>query len=110
MTKNLEAISSGDKKNLYEFLSLFLNIPLMAGFDLAGDILKQVKKKGTAETTLANLPPTTEEIASNLMVFLRDNRDFIDISCVCDTCSRIRGHMKMTDVKRDYVGLPNLED
>ena len=110
MTKNLGAISSGDKKNLYEFLSLFLNVPLMAGFDLAGDILKQVKKKGTAETTLANLPPTTEEIASNLMVFLRDNRDFIDISSVCDTCSRIRGRLKMTDVKRDYVGLPNLED
>lgn len=110
MTKNLGAISSGDKKNLYEFLSLFLNVPLMAGFDLAGDILKQVKKKGTPETSLANLPPTTEEIASNLMVFLRDNRDFIDISSVCDTCSRIRGRLKMTDVKRDYVGLPNLED
>ncbi|MHA1489847.1 MAG: hypothetical protein ACTSRI_09340 [Promethearchaeota archaeon] len=110
MTKNLVAISSGDKKNLYEFLSLFLNVPLMAGFDLAGDILKQVKKKGTPETTLANLPPTTEEIASNLMTFLRDNRDFVDISCVCDTCPRIRGRMKMTDVKRDYVGLPNLED
>ncbi|MBY8985512.1 MAG: hypothetical protein KGD65_10610 [Candidatus Lokiarchaeota archaeon] len=111
MSKNLASISSGDKKNLYEFLTLFLNIPLMAGFDLAGDILKQVKKSGSPSTPLANLPPSTEEIAGNLMAFLRDNKDFIDISNVCDTCPRIIGSKStMTRVKRDYEGLPNMND
>ncbi len=111
MSKNLGSISSGDKKNLYEFLTLFLNIPLMAGFDLAGDILKQVKKSGTPSTPIANLPPTTEEIAGGLMAFLRDNSDFTDISNVCDTCPRIIGsNSTMTKVKRDYEGFPNTDD
>jgi len=111
MTKNLASASSGDKKNTYEFLALFLNLPLMAGFDLAGDILKQVKKTGAPTTPLANLPPDTEAIASNILGFLRDNRDFTDLSTVCDTCDRIIGSKStMTKVKRDYEGLPNLED
>ncbi|TET81619.1 MAG: hypothetical protein E3J43_00475 [Candidatus Heimdallarchaeota archaeon] len=111
MTKSLASISSGDKKNLYEFLTLFLNIPLMAGFDLAGDILKQVKKYGSPSTPLANLPPTTEEIVGGLMAFLRDNPDFTEISNVCDTCPRIIGSKStMTRVKRDYEGLPNMDD
>ena len=109
--KNLGSISSGNKKTLYEFLTLFLNLPLMAGFDLAGDILKQIKKRGTPETPLANLPSTTEEIASSILGFLRDNPDFHEISNVCDTCPRIIGSKStMTKVKRDYEGLPNMED
>ena len=111
MVKKPGKLGSGDKKSLYEFLPLFLNLPLMAGFDLAGDILKQIKKRGSPETPLANLPPTTEEIAGKLMGFLRDNRDFIEISNVCDTCPRIIGSKStMTKVKRDYEGLPNMED
>jgi coenzyme F420-reducing hydrogenase gamma subunit len=111
MTKNLSSISSGDKKTTYEFLSLFLNVPLMAGFDLAADILKQVKKRGAPETPLANLPSDTEAIASNILGFLRDNRDFTEISTVCDTCDRVIGSKStMTKVKRDYEGLPNMED
>ncbi|MFX0069571.1 MAG: hypothetical protein ACFFAO_00560 [Candidatus Hermodarchaeota archaeon] len=110
MASNISSISSGDKKSLYEFLALFLNVPLMAGFDLSGDILKQVKKKGTPSTPLANLPPTTTEIANKIMGYLRDNRDFTEISTVCDTCPRIRGRMKMEKVKRDYEGLPNIDD
>jgi len=111
MTKNLGSASSGDTKSTYEFLTLFLNVPLMAGFDLAGDILKQVKKTGTPTTPLANLPADTEAIASNILGFLRDNRDFTEISTVCDTCDRIIGsNSTMTKVKRDYEGLPNMED
>jgi F420-non-reducing hydrogenase small subunit len=111
MVKNADSLSSGDKKNLYEFLALFLNVPLMAGFDLAGDILKQVKKKGTPQTPLANLPSETEQIASNIMSYLRDHRDFTEISTVCDTCPRIIGSKStMTRVKRDFEGLPNMED
>ncbi len=111
MTKNLASVSSGDTKSTYEFLTLFLNVPLMAGFDLAGDILKQVKKTGAPTTPLANLPADTEAIASNILGFLRDNRDFTDISTVCDTCDRIIGsNSTMTKVKRDYEGLPNMDD
>ncbi|MHA1274151.1 MAG: hypothetical protein ACTSQJ_06455 [Promethearchaeota archaeon] len=110
MTSNVSGISSGDKKSLYEFATLFLNVPLMSGFDLSADILKQIKKKGAPETTLANLPPDTEAITSNVLNFLKNNRDFIDVSTVCDTCPRIRGRVKMNEVKRDYQGLPNLED
>ncbi len=111
MTENLEQISSGDKKNLYEFLTLFLNIPLMAGFDLAGDILQQVKKTGETQTPLANLPNETENIATKIMAFLKDHRDFTEISTVCDTCSRkIGSKSQMTKVKRDYEGLPNMDD
>ena len=36
--------------------------------------------------------------------------DFHELSSVCDTCPRIRGRIKMTEVKRDYEGLPNEED
>jgi F420-non-reducing hydrogenase small subunit len=111
MSQNLELISSGDKKSVFEFLTLFLNVPLMAGFDLSGDILKQIKKNGTLDTPLANLPQTTEEIASNIINLLKDNQDFHKISNVCDTCPRtIRSKFTMTRVKRDYEGLPNLED
>ncbi|MFX0188193.1 MAG: hypothetical protein ACFE8A_10705 [Candidatus Hodarchaeota archaeon] len=111
MTKNLASASSGDIKSTYEFLTLFLNVPLMAGFDLVGDILKQVKKTGAPTTPLANLPPDTETIASNILGFLRGNRDFTEISNVCDTCDRIIGSKStMTNVKRDYEGLPNLDD
>jgi len=111
MANSLGTLSSGDKKSLYEFLPLFLNVPLMAGFDLAGDILKQIKNRGSPETPLVNLPPTTEEIAGKIMEFLRDNRGFTEISNVCDTCPRIIGSKStMTRVKRDYEGLPNMED
>ena len=111
MTENLEQISSGDKKNLYEFLTLFLNVPLMAGFDLAGDILQQVKKTGETQTTLANLPYETGNIATKIMAFLKDHREFTEISTVCDTCPRIIGSTsQMTKVKRDYEGLPNMDD
>jgi len=111
MAKKPGKLSSGDIKNMYEFLTLFLNVPLMAGFDLAGDILKQIKIRGSPTTALAGLPPTTEEIAGKLMEFLKDNRDFTDISNVCDTCPRIIGSKStMTKVKRDYEGLPNLDD
>ena len=110
MSKNLGSINPGNKKTMYEFLTLFLNVPLMAGFDLSGDILKQIKKKGTPQTPLANLPKETMEIASSALNFLKDHREFTEISNVCDTCDRIRGRMTMTDVKRDYQGLPNLED
>ena len=111
MSKNINSISSGNKKSLLEFLTLFLNLPLMAGFYLAGDLLKQIKKRGTLETPLANLPPTTEEIASNFMDFLKNNPDFHEISTVCDTCPRIIGSKStMTRVKRDYEQLSNMED
>ena len=111
IARDLGSITSGDKKNLYEFLALFLNIPLMAGFDLAGDILKQIKNKGNVETPLANIPPSTEEIVSKLLTHLRDNRNFHNISNVCETCPRIIGSKStMTKVKRDYEGLPNLEE
>jgi F420-non-reducing hydrogenase small subunit len=108
MTENLDQISSGDKRNLYEFLTLFLNVPLMAGFDLAGDILQQVKKTGETQTPLANLPYETGNIATKIMAFLKNRRDFTEISTVCDTCPRkIGSKSQMTKVKRDYEGLPN---
>jgi hypothetical protein len=111
MVKNTDALSSGDKKNMYEFLTLFLNIPLMSGFDLAGDILKQIKKTGAPQTPLANLPSETEGIATSIMGYLKDHRDFITVSTVCDTCPRIIGSKStMTEVKRDYEGMPNMED
>lgn len=111
MVQNVDSLSSGDKKNMYEFLTLFLNIPLMSGFDLAGDILKQIKKTGAPQTPLANLPSETEGIASSIMGYLKDHRDFITVSTVCDTCPRkIGSKSRMTRVKRDYEGLPNMED
>jgi F420-non-reducing hydrogenase small subunit len=110
MTKSLEPISIGDKKNLYEFLSLFLNVPLMAGFDLSGDILKQVKKRGKPEMPLTNMSSITMEIATNLLGFLAKHPEFHEISNVCQTCPRIIGNNTMTEVKRDYQGLPNEKD
>jgi len=111
MTKSLYTISSGEKKNLYEFMCLFLNAPLMAGFDLSGDILKQVKKRGKPESPLANMPSITTEIASNLLSFLSMHPEFHETSNVCDTCPRIIGSKStMTKVKRDFESLPNQED
>jgi F420-non-reducing hydrogenase small subunit len=111
MVKNVDGLSSGDKKNLHEFLALFLNVPLMAGFDLAGDTLKQIKKTGTTQTPLGEMPVETNNVVVNIMTYLRDHRDFLEISTVCDTCPRIIGSSsKMTKVKRDYEGLPNMDD
>ncbi|MFO8020408.1 MAG: hypothetical protein R6U96_17435 [Promethearchaeia archaeon] len=111
MLSNMDDLSSGDKKSLNEFLALFLNVPLMAGFDLSADILKQIVKDGEVQTPLANMPEKTEQIASIILADLRDNRDFHEISTVCDTCPRIIGsESTMTEVKRDYEGLPNQED
>ncbi|MFX1257808.1 MAG: hypothetical protein ACFFAN_08115 [Promethearchaeota archaeon] len=110
MVKNLADISSGDKKTLFEFLPLFLNVPLMAGFDLAGDLLKQIKIKGKISTPLANLPPTIMEIANDILAYFKDNRDFHKISTVCDTCPRIIGAKQPDKIKRDYEGLPNMDD
>jgi F420-non-reducing hydrogenase small subunit len=111
MVGNIGSLSSGDKKSVFEFLPLFLNVPLMAGFDLSADILKQIKIRGDVTTPLANIPSDTAEIASKVMTYLRDNRDFTKISTVCDTCPRIIGSKsQMTRVKRDYEGLPNMDD
>ncbi|MHA2036345.1 MAG: NADH-quinone oxidoreductase subunit B family protein [Promethearchaeota archaeon] len=111
MVKKPDKLSSGDLKSLHEFLPLFLNVPLMAGFDLAGDILKNIKTHGSPGVALANLPPTTEEIAGRIIEYLKDNRGFTDISNVCDTCPRIIGSKStMTKVKRDFEGLPNMDD
>lgn len=110
ITKDLKKISSGDKKSIYEFLALFLNVPLMAGFDLAGDILMQIHKQGKVLTPLANLPPNVLEIANNVLGYLKTHPEFHETTNVCDSCPRIRGRMQMKEVKRDYVGLPNQED
>ena len=111
MLGNIAAVSTGDKKNLYEFLTLFLNIPLMTSFDLSADILKQIKLTGSPAAPLAGLPDKTIAIAGKLMAYLRDNRDFIQPSTVCDTCHlKIGSKSTMTKVKRDYEGLPNMED
>jgi F420-non-reducing hydrogenase small subunit len=110
ISKGLSGASQGDKKNLFEFLALFFNLPLMAGFDLKIDPLRQIKKKGQLLTPLPELPSTTVEIAKNVVGFLANNRDFYEISNVCQTCPRIRGNGTMTSVKRDYEGQPNLED
>ncbi|MFX0033338.1 MAG: hypothetical protein ACFE8V_05105 [Promethearchaeota archaeon] len=111
MLRNIDSFKSGDKKSLYEFLALFLNIPLMAGFDLAGDILKQVKRTGSPQTPLAEMPSQTTDIATTIMTYLRDHREFLTISNVCDTCDRVIGSAsRMTRVKRDYEGLPNMTD
>ena len=111
MTQNFDQLSSGDKKNLHEFLTLFLNVPLMSGFDLAGDILKQVRKTGEAQTALANVPADTADIYANILRYLKNNREFIKISNVCDQCDlEIGSKSRMTKVKRDYEGLPNSTD
>ena len=111
MTNNIDQLSTGDKKNLHEFLTLFLNVPLMAGFDLTGDILKQVSKSGEPKTALTNVPVDTADIFANAMKFLKDNRDFIKVSTVCDQCHlQIGSKSQMTRVKRDYEGLPNMND
>ncbi len=111
MTQNMHQLSSGDKKNLHEFLTLFLNVPLMSGFDLAGDILKQVRKTGEAQTALANVPVDTGDIYANILKYLKNNREFISISNVCDQCDlEIGSKSRMTKVKRDYEGLPNSTD
>ncbi|MHA1678954.1 MAG: hypothetical protein ACTSUX_15035 [Promethearchaeota archaeon] len=111
LVANLNGSESGNKKILNEFLTLYLNMPLMAGFDLAGDILKQVKKRGKPETPLANLTPEAEAITTSALAYLRDHPDTLEISTVCDTCPRIIGSKStMTKVKRDFEGLPNLDD
>ena len=40
---------------------------------------------------------------------MRDNKAVTN-SNVCDTCTRVRGRLQMTKVKRDHEGLPNQED
>jgi len=109
-TSNLSEISSGEKKAMYEYLSLYLNLPLMAGFDLSADILKQIKNKGEVQGPLPKLNDPAQTVATNILGYLQSNPDFHEISNVCDTCPRIIGsESSMTEVKRDHEGLPNEE-
>ncbi|MFX1502178.1 MAG: hypothetical protein ACFFDH_14535 [Promethearchaeota archaeon] len=103
---NLENLNSENKKSLYQFLELFINMPILGTFLHVGP-------------KLPDMPPETEAIAINIYNFLRHKRfpktlklniDYIPLSSVCDTCDRIRGRLTMTRVKRDYEGLPNEED
>lgn len=110
MTSNLSQLDQNNRKNIFEFLTLFLHVPLMAGFDWVKDILRQIKLKGRPEMIVGTYIPITEEIGSNLLRFLRYYTDFYKASNVCDTCLRIRGRLQMTDVKRDYEDLPNVDD
>jgi F420-non-reducing hydrogenase small subunit len=110
-TSDISNISSGEKKAMYEFLSLYLNVPLMAGFDLSADILKQIKEKGEAQTPLTSLNDKAKSVASNILKYLKNHPEFHEISNVCDTCPRIIGSSStMTRVKRDYEGLPNQDE
>ncbi|MCP4761077.1 MAG: hypothetical protein GY870_04795 [archaeon] len=108
LTTNLDSISSDDKRLLNEFFALFFDFPLMGAFDLVGPINPH-----------SDLNPTILEISENVSKFLREVRqpkfmkltsDFHNISSVCDHCSRIKGKATMTRVKRDFEGLPNLEE
>ncbi|TFF85351.1 MAG: hypothetical protein EU551_04225 [Promethearchaeota archaeon] len=110
LTSNLGDISSGEKKAMFEYLSLYLNIPLMAGFDLSADVLKQIKNKGEVSGPLPQLNEKAQTIATNILGYLKNHPDFHEISTVCDTCPRIIGSKSsMTEVKRDHEGLPNQE-
>lgn len=109
-TQNLANLTSGEKKALFQFLPLYLKVPMMAGFSLSADILQQVSETGEATTPLTNLTPDAKDAISNVLSYLKDHRDFHEKSNVCDTCPRIIGSdMEMTRVKRDYEGLPNQE-
>lgn len=103
---NLENITTNDKKTLYQFLELFLEMPILGNFFHVGP-------------KIPDMPPETEIVAEKIYNFLRHKRfpknlklsiDYISLSSVCDTCDRIRGRMTMTRVKRDYEGIPNEED
>ncbi|MEJ2249985.1 MAG: hypothetical protein P8Y97_10035 [Candidatus Lokiarchaeota archaeon] len=109
-TKAISGLSSGEKKSLYEFLSLYLNVPLMAGFDLSADVLKKVALEGDADVPMANLSEPAKQATSNIFEFLKQKRDFHEISTVCDTCPRIIGEKQPEKIKRDYEGLPNMDD
>ncbi|MBD3197535.1 MAG: hypothetical protein GF317_20950 [Candidatus Lokiarchaeota archaeon] len=109
-TQNIGSLSSGEKKSLFEFLSLYLNVPLMAGFDLSGDILRQISEGNEVETPLANLSDQARQVATNVLGYLKENRDFHEGSTVCDTCPRIIGEKQPDRIRRDYEGLPNMDD
>lgn len=110
MVGNLGALKSGDIKNINEFLALFLNVPLMSGFDLSADVINQIRRYGTTKTEVANLPADTTEVVNKLLGFVKDNRDSVAGSTVCDTCPRIIGEKQPGKLKRDYEGLPNMDD
>ncbi|MFW9988276.1 MAG: hypothetical protein ACFFC3_06445 [Candidatus Odinarchaeota archaeon] len=108
--KNIDNPSSRNIKYLNEFLTLFLNIPLISGFELRGDILKQIKTTGDVSTPLTNLPPSTLEVVNGILAYMKEQENFLEISNVCDTCSRIRGKKKMTRVLREHEGISNQSD
>ena len=106
ISNNLENLDSQNNKIVREFFSLFLDLPLMGSFIPVGPILP-------------DMPPKSEEIVENIVKFLRKfivlkvlklTSDFHEMSNLCDACSRVRGRLQMTRVKRDYEGLPNEED
>ena len=54
---------------------------------------------------------TITNMVNELFECKNSKKNFTEISNVCDTCPRIRGSKSsMTKVKRDYEGIPNMED
>ncbi|MFX1303771.1 MAG: hypothetical protein ACFE9X_10465 [Promethearchaeota archaeon] len=105
-SNNLENLNSGNMRVLKEFFALFVNIPMLTSLIPVGPVLPE-------------MPSSSEEIVTTIVKFLRDPQfpknmkwltDWHSLSSVCDTCSRIRGRVEMTRIKRDYEGLPNEED
>ncbi len=107
LVKQLGDLNSGNKKSAYEFVPLFLNLPLMSGFELSSDILRQIKTTGDVSTPLINLQASTLELVNILLEYMKQKNDFHEISTVCDTCSRIRGEKKMTRVLREHESIPD---
>ncbi|MHA1732586.1 MAG: hypothetical protein ACTSU5_11635 [Promethearchaeota archaeon] len=76
------------------------------GIDLSG-----LKDQPYIKVTVGDLPDLYADFLGVAALKLRDSGKFkYGTANVCDTCPRKRHNKLLTDLKRDYEGLPNLED
>lgn len=110
MIKKVDIKNKDNKNSIFKFLSLFLNVPLISGFEISNDPLKNVTLKDQLDKNNLLYPPETRELVSILLNILKNSDAFHEISTVCDTCPRTRKKNEIVSIKREFKGIPNQTD
>ena len=113
-------LSEEDVKRINEFLLLYYRLPNFGFVDLSMDFVSKLGlnsnpfpiKVGASGQKQFDLKvaadPKINEIMGVMLYKLKKSPHFnYTVRCVCDSCSRERVKKFLSDIKRDYEGLPD---
>ncbi len=96
-----------NKRIIYQYFSLVSDLTMMVNYDHIYPIIPT----SNYDENIQDIIKICFKIVHNLRIpRYKFTSDFHEYSVVCDECSRTRGNLSMTKLKRDYEELPNQED